>query len=97
MRVKTGLGREERRRYKEEKLGARLALVPVLQAEEDRRYLHQKAKAIEFEKELMKDLKGHIHHSFHIESDRSCLGWIVNEPCYKTRWMPRTPPAFVEP
>ena len=54
------MGREERRQYKEEKLAARLALVPVLQAEEDRRYLREKKKAIEFERELMKDMKGEI-------------------------------------
>ena len=55
------MGREERRKYKEEKLAARLALVPVLQAEEDRRYLREKAKAIEFERELMKDMKGAVN------------------------------------
>lgn len=33
----------------------------MLQAEEDRRFLREKAKAIEFEKELMKDVKGKVN------------------------------------
>ena len=45
-----------------ENLATRLALVPVLQAEEDRRYVGEKKKAIEFERDLMKDMKGEIHH-----------------------------------
>ncbi len=58
---------------KAEKLAARKALVPVLQAEEDRRYIAARAAALEAEKKLM----GHVP------------GWVPGASSYNSgRWMP---------
>lgn len=70
---KVGQGNRERRALKEEKKAARMAVVPALQAEEDRRYLEVEAKRREEEAKLMKDVPG----------------WRVGQGVYETgRWMP---------
>eukprot|EP01134_Creolimax_fragrantissima_P003948 CFRG3948T1 len=54
-----GKGNRERRRLKEEKVAGRIAIIPLLQAEEDRRYLRQKAKFLADEKALMDGVEGY--------------------------------------
>lgn len=77
---KVGQTNHERRALKYEKLSARQALVPVLQAEEDRRWMVQHQKNIEFEAKIMKDVPG----------------WKAGEPVYNTkRWMPAAKPVGV--
>ena len=69
---KVGEGNLKRRAIKEEKLEARKALVPYLQAEEDRRWVKAYSSFVEKEKEIMKS-----HPDFKAE-----------ESVYKTRWLP---------
>lgn len=70
---KVGEGNRERRALKEEKKAARMAVVPALQAEEDRRYLEKETKRLEEEAKLMKDVPG----------------WKVGRGVYETgKWMP---------
>ena len=53
-----GQGNVERRRLKEEKRQARINIVPVLQAEEDIRFVRERREELENEKELMKNVPG---------------------------------------
>ena len=70
---KIGENNAERRALKQEKLTARQTLLPVLQAEEDRRYVLSRAKELEEEERLMKNVPG----------------WKVGESVYSGgRWMP---------
>ncbi|PPS18283.1 hypothetical protein GOBAR_AA02287 [Gossypium barbadense] len=58
---------------KEEKFAARRAVLPVLQAEEDERFVKEWKKYLEYEAEVMKDVPG----------------WKVGENVYNSgRWMP---------
>ena len=65
---------QARRAEAEEKRALRAALVPVLQAEEDRRFVAGMARALEREAEVM----------------RGVPGWRVGESVYSRRWMPPT-------
>ncbi|XP_041379473.1 NADH dehydrogenase [ubiquinone] 1 alpha subcomplex subunit 13-like [Gigantopelta aegis] len=67
---------KERRRLRKEQLNARLSLLPLVQAEEDRRILRA-MKAFEAEEALiMKDVPG----------------WKVGESVYHTdKWVPPNP------
>ncbi|PPD99463.1 hypothetical protein GOBAR_DD03509 [Gossypium barbadense] len=61
------------RALKEEKFAARRAVLPVLQAEEDERFVKEWKKYLEYEAEVMKDVPG----------------WKVGENVYNSgRWMP---------
>ncbi|MBA0841094.1 hypothetical protein Goarm_003609 [Gossypium armourianum] len=61
------------RALKEEKFAARRAILPVLQAEEDERFVKEWKKYLEYEAEVMKDVPG----------------WKVGENVYNSgRWMP---------
>ncbi|CAL5229334.1 g12640 [Coccomyxa viridis] len=63
---------------KAEKLTARTTIYPILQAEEDRRYVQAKLKALENEAKIMKDVPN----------------WKVGEPVYLTkRWIPPAQPV----
>merc|ERR1712216_597131 len=53
---KVGQGNIERRELREEKFAARRAIVPLLQAEEERRWAQAKAERDAREAELMKDV-----------------------------------------
>ncbi|KAG6787945.1 hypothetical protein POTOM_003996 [Populus tomentosa] len=58
---------------KEEKYAARRAILPLLQAEEDERFVKEWKKYLEYEAEVMKDVPG----------------WKVGESVYNSgRWMP---------
>ncbi|KAK9180179.1 hypothetical protein WN943_029386 [Citrus x changshan-huyou] len=58
---------------KEEKYAARRAILPMLQAEEDERFVKEWKKYLEYEAEVMKDVPG----------------WKVGENVYNSgRWMP---------
>ncbi|KAK8984641.1 hypothetical protein V6N11_008405 [Hibiscus sabdariffa] len=68
-----GKGNKIRRALKEEKFAARRAILPVLQAEEDERFVKEWKKYLEYEAEVMKDVPG----------------WKVGENVYNSgRWMP---------
>ena len=61
------------RLIKQERVASRIALVPLLLAEEDRKYLKWKAASDAEEAELMKNVRG----------------WKVGEKVYHTdRWVP---------
>ncbi|PNY00821.1 NADH dehydrogenase [Trifolium pratense] len=58
---------------KEEKYAARRAILPVLQAEEDERFVKEWHKYLEYEADVMKDVPG----------------WKVGESVYNSgRWVP---------
>jgi hypothetical protein len=58
---------------KEEKIAARTALVPVLQAEEDERFVKEWTKSLMWEEIIMKDVPG----------------WKVGQSVYNSgKWMP---------
>ncbi|XP_039157047.1 NADH dehydrogenase [ubiquinone] 1 alpha subcomplex subunit 13-B-like [Eucalyptus grandis] len=68
-----GQGNKIRRALKEEKYAARRAILPVLQAEEDERFVKEWKKYLEYEAEVMKDVPG----------------WKVGESVYHSgRWVP---------
>ncbi|KAM0985656.1 hypothetical protein ACFX13_013118 [Malus domestica] len=68
-----GKGNKIRRALKEEKYAARRAILPVLQAEEDERYVKEWKKYLEYEAEVMKDVPN----------------WKVGESVYNSgKWMP---------
>eukprot|EP00898_Chlorokybus_atmophyticus_P005621 jgi/Chlat1/605/Chrsp103S01026 len=70
---RVGLCNRERRALQQEKLAARVSIMPYLQAEEDARYVEKRKRQIELEAEIM----------------RNVPGWKVGENVYKTRsWMP---------
>jgi len=69
-KLRAGLRLEEE--WKDERERARLHLIPLLQAEADRRYLRYRAARDKIEAEIMKDVPG----------------WKVGEQLYKTRWGP---------
>ncbi|KAF9686203.1 hypothetical protein SADUNF_Sadunf03G0134200 [Salix dunnii] len=61
------------RALKEEKYAARRAILPLLQAEEDERFVKEWNKYLEYEAEVMKDVPG----------------WKVGQSVYNSgRWMP---------
>ncbi|CAH9101160.1 unnamed protein product [Cuscuta europaea] len=68
------LAKETRSRViKEEKYAARRAILPMLQAEEDQRFVKEWRKYVEEEARIMKDVPG----------------WKVGESVYNSgRWMP---------
>ncbi|CAN7006764.1 unnamed protein product [Brassica rapa subsp. trilocularis] len=58
---------------KEEKYAARRAILPILQAEEDERFVSEWKKYLDYEADVMKDVPG----------------WKVGENVYNSgRWMP---------
>ncbi|KAI4372716.1 hypothetical protein MLD38_010915 [Melastoma candidum] len=68
-----GKGNQIRRALKEEKYSARRAILPILQAEEDERFIKEWKKYLEYEAEVMKDVPG----------------WKVGESVYHSgRWVP---------
>ncbi|XP_010413900.1 PREDICTED: NADH dehydrogenase [ubiquinone] 1 alpha subcomplex subunit 13-B [Camelina sativa] len=68
-----GQGNKIRRALKEEKYAARRAILPILQAEEDERFVSEWKKYLEYEADVMKDVPG----------------WKVGENVYNSgRWMP---------
>ncbi|XP_010247609.1 PREDICTED: NADH dehydrogenase [ubiquinone] 1 alpha subcomplex subunit 13-B [Nelumbo nucifera] len=68
-----GKGNKIRRELKEEKYAARRAILPILQAEEDERFVKEWKKYLEEEARIMKDVPG----------------WKVGESVYHSgRWMP---------
>ncbi|KAD7477934.1 hypothetical protein E3N88_01070 [Mikania micrantha] len=68
-----GKGNKIRRAIKEEKYAARRAILPMLQAEEDERFVKEWKKYLEEEARIMKDVPG----------------WKVGESVYHSgRWMP---------
>eukprot|EP00271_Cylindrocystis_brebissonii_P015503 TRINITY_DN38411_c0_g1_i1.p2 TRINITY_DN38411_c0_g1~~TRINITY_DN38411_c0_g1_i1.p2 ORF type:complete len:143 (+),score=33.33 TRINITY_DN38411_c0_g1_i1:111-539(+) len=67
-----GQGNIKRRAYKKEKLDARLAILPLIQAEEDARFAGERQKALAEEAKVM----AHVP------------GWKVGEPVYHSgRWV----------
>ena len=70
-----GGGNRDRRRIKQEKVASRIAIIPLLQAEEDRRFLAQRALGLEQEAKLMAGVEG----------------WVVGKSAYNTtRYVPPT-------
>ncbi|KAJ0966500.1 hypothetical protein J5N97_023417 [Dioscorea zingiberensis] len=68
-----GKGNKIRRELKEEKYAARRAILPMLQAEEDERFVGEWKKYLEEEARIMKDVPG----------------WKVGENVYNSgKWMP---------
>jgi len=68
-----GQGNIKRRAYKKEKLDARIAILPFIQAEEDMRYVELQRKFMEEEEKVMAQVPG----------------WKVGENVYNSgRWMP---------
>ncbi|KAK1290008.1 NADH dehydrogenase [ubiquinone] 1 alpha subcomplex subunit 13-A [Acorus calamus] len=68
-----GKGNKIRRALKEEKYAARRAILPILQAEEDKRFVEQYKKYLDEEARIMKDVPG----------------WKVGESVYHSkRWTP---------
>ena len=65
-------GNNKRRELKAEKRYVRASLLPFLQAEEDARYLRERAYSIELERRIMRDVPG----------------WEVGKSVYHTTWMP---------
>ena len=74
--AKVGQGNKARRKLRVEKREARASILPFLQAEDDARYLQQKAAFEANEADLMKDVPG----------------WEVGAKVYNTdRWVAPTP------
>ena len=73
---KVGMGNLRRRAIHEEKLEARKAIVPLLQAEEDVYYLCEEQRLAKVEADIMKDTKG----------------WEVNKPVYLKEHKQFVPP-----
>ena len=69
---KVGQNNHKRKDWKREKLQTRMELMPVLQAEEDIRFIEAQKEAWSLESKVMKDVKG----------------WSVGEKPLKTRWLP---------
>ncbi|XP_074307077.1 NADH dehydrogenase [ubiquinone] 1 alpha subcomplex subunit 13-B [Silene latifolia] len=68
-----GQGNKKRRVIKEEKYAARRAILPLIQAEEDERFVKEWRKYLEDEAKIMKNVPG----------------WKVGENVYNSgRWMP---------
>ncbi|KAM3756253.1 hypothetical protein ACB098_02G098300 [Castanea mollissima] len=68
-----GQGNKIRRGLKEEKYAARTAILPLIQAEEDERFVKEWKKYLEYEAAVMKDVPG----------------WKVGENVYHSgRWVP---------
>uniref|UniRef100_A0ACD5WRI0 Uncharacterized protein n=1 Tax=Avena sativa TaxID=4498 RepID=A0ACD5WRI0_AVESA len=68
-----GKGNKVRRALKEEKIAARSAILPMLQAEEDERFVKEWKKYLEEEARIMKNVPG----------------WKVGESVYNSgKWMP---------
>jgi len=68
-----GQGNLHRRALKAEKIAARQAILPLIQAEEDARFVREKKKFIEEEAKIMANVPG----------------WKVGENVYNSgRWMP---------
>jgi NADH dehydrogenase (ubiquinone) 1 alpha subcomplex subunit 13 len=75
-----GQGNKVRAAYKQEKLDARLAVVPFLQAEEDARFVRAKQRLDAQEAEIMKNVPG----------------WEAGSSVYHTkRWMPPPKPLGI--
>ncbi|KAF3507360.1 hypothetical protein F2Q69_00001562 [Brassica cretica] len=53
-----GQGNKIRRALKEEKYAARRAILPILQAEEDERFVSEWNKYLDYEADVMKDVPG---------------------------------------
>ncbi|KAG2296651.1 hypothetical protein Bca52824_043320 [Brassica carinata] len=53
-----GKGNKIRRALKEEKYAARRAILPILQAEEDERFVSEWNKYLDYEADVMKDVPG---------------------------------------
>lgn len=71
-----GRHNQHRREVRKEKLNVRIFLLPLLQAEYDRRVLKSLKKADEEEAAIMKDVPG----------------WVVGEKVYHTEaWVPPLP------
>ncbi|KAK9824121.1 hypothetical protein WJX72_007907 [[Myrmecia] bisecta] len=78
--VKVGETNKYHRALTREKVEARTALYPTLQAEEDRRWIRHRDEVLEREAEIMKDVPG----------------WKVGESVYHgKRWMPPAKPVGV--
>ncbi|KAL3145844.1 hypothetical protein ABBQ38_015216 [Trebouxia sp. C0009 RCD-2024] len=74
--IKVGQTNHEKRAAKAEKKAARFAIMPILQAEEDRRYVRAQEEFSRKEKELMKNVPG----------------YVIGENLYSGgRWMPPAP------
>merc|ERR1712010_436115 len=69
---KVGQTNHKKRDWKKEKLQSRMNIMPILQAEEDIRFVQAQKEALKLEEKIMKDVPG----------------WTVGEKPYKTRWMP---------
>lgn len=69
---KVGQTNHKRKDWKREKLRARMDIMPILQAEEDIRFVEAQKKAWELEAKIMKGVPD----------------WKFGERAYKTRWMP---------
>eukprot|EP00246_Nothoceros_aenigmaticus_P009352 TRINITY_DN24807_c0_g1_i1.p1 TRINITY_DN24807_c0_g1~~TRINITY_DN24807_c0_g1_i1.p1 ORF type:complete len:144 (+),score=25.77 TRINITY_DN24807_c0_g1_i1:192-623(+) len=68
-----GIGNRERRAYKAEKIAARQTILPLIQAEEDARYVRAMKQQLKQEAKLMANVPG----------------WKVGENVYNSgRWMP---------
>jgi len=68
-----GQGNIHRRGLKAEKIAARQAILPLIQAEEDARFVREKEKLLEEEAQVMANV----------------VGWKVGENVYNSgRWMP---------
>ena len=72
--IQLAIGNRRNNRSKIEKREGRMALVPLLQAEEDVRFLRARLDSLEKEAAVMKGVKG----------------WKVGESPYKTTWLPPT-------
>ena len=76
-----GVGNTERNGEKLLERQARYAIAPILQAEQDAKYLARQAEILQREAEIMKDVPG----------------WVVGESVYHnktTRWVPDNPSPF---
>ncbi|KNC85317.1 hypothetical protein SARC_02499 [Sphaeroforma arctica JP610] len=64
-----GQENRKRRRLKLEKVANRIAIIPLLQAEEDRRFLREKTKFLADEKILMEGVPGYVpgEHWYHTD------------------------------
>lgn len=76
---KVGETNQHRRACKAEKLAARATLFPLLQAEEDRRFVKYRKQMLEEEKLIMKDVPG----------------WVPGANVYSKRWMAPAAPVGV--
>eukprot|EP00245_Coleochaete_scutata_P016563 TRINITY_DN7787_c0_g1_i1.p1 TRINITY_DN7787_c0_g1~~TRINITY_DN7787_c0_g1_i1.p1 ORF type:complete len:143 (-),score=29.61 TRINITY_DN7787_c0_g1_i1:671-1099(-) len=67
-----GVGNQIRREVKEEKMAARRAILPLIQAEEDARFVRERQKQLDEEAQIMANVPG----------------WKVGENVYNSgRWM----------